>query len=147
MNEQQEYDPTEPPPFISEGVRLLLQRMESHPDEFDLERGKWANTLNVIYARASGSTPARRAEPWLSNAEVDAVWGKYVELKQKSFHNDVMKKLLEEDTDIVDAYALSQGKRAHLAQNAIQPGSIQPVYAATSNTSITTTLKNALGIK
>ena len=151
MSEKNEYDPTEPPPFISEGVRLLLQRMESHPDEFDLDHGKWAIVLNVIYTRASGRTPAHRAEPWLSTAEVNAVWEKYVEIKQKNFHNDVMKKLLDEEDHALDAYAISQGKRAHLAQNAIQPGSWQNVAAQTSNTPTpTVSLENAmkiLGIK
>jgi hypothetical protein len=129
---------------LSEGVQLLLQRMESHPDEFDLDRGKWASELNVVYARVSGKTPPQRAEPWLSTAEVEALWDKYVEIKQRDFHGHVMKKLFDEQAEErMDAYALSQGKRAQ----ALQPGGIQPVYMGTSDTPLATKLKSKLGIK
>lgn len=148
MSEQNEYDPTEPPPTLCEGVKLLLQRMESHPDEFNLDHGKWARELTVIYARISGKTSPHRAEPWLSAAEVNAVWEKYIEIKQKEFHGHVMKKLLDDkEDDSLDAYTLSQGKRAQ----SIQPGSWQNVAAQTSNTPTpTVSLENAmkiLGIK
>jgi hypothetical protein len=84
---------------LSAGVALLLQRMESHPDEFDLDRGKWASELNVVYARVSGKTPPQRAEPWLSTAEVEALWNKYVKIKQRDFHSFVMKKLLDDSEE------------------------------------------------
>jgi hypothetical protein len=129
---------------LSEGVQLLLQRMESHPNEFDLDRGKWASELNVVYARVTGKTPPQRAEPWLSTAEVEALWDKYVEIKQRDFHGHVMKKLFdEEEKEGIDVYELSQGKRGQ----ALQPGSWQNVAVQTSNASITASLKNKLGIK
>ena len=129
---------------LSEGVQLLLQRMESHPKEFDLDRGKWASELNVVYARVTGKTPPQRAEPWLSTAEVEALWDKYVEIKQRDFHGHVMKKLFDEqEKEGIDVYELSQGKRGQ----ALQPGSWQNVAVQTSNASITASLKNKLGIK
>jgi hypothetical protein len=129
---------------LSEGVQLLLQRMESHPDEFNLDSGKWASELNVVYARVSGKTPPQRAEPWLSTAEVEALWDKYVEIKQRDFHGHVMKKLFDEqEKEGIDVYELSQGKRGQ----ALQPGSWQNVAVQTSNASITASLKNKLGIK
>lgn len=116
---------------LSEGVQLLLQRMESHPDEFNLDSGKWASELNVVYARVSGKTPPQRAEPWLSTAEVEALWDKYVEIKQRDFHGHVMKKLFDEEAEgRMDAYALSQGKQR------LQPGSWQNVATLTSNTPV-----------
>lgn len=136
---------------LSEGVRLLLQRMESHPDEFDLDHGKWATELSVVYARTSGKTPVSRAEPWLSTAEVEALWNKYIEIKQKVFHSHVMKKLFDEEKeDRLDAYPLSQGKRGHLVQSAIQPGGIQAIQPnqinPTSRVSLDAAMK-VLGIK
>ena len=129
---------------LSEGVQLLLQRMESHPNEFDLDRGKWASELNVVYARVTGKTPPQRAEPWLSTAEVEALWDKYVEIKQRDFHGHVMTKLFDEqEKEGIDVYELSQGKRGQ----ALQPGSWQNVAVQTSNASITASLKNKLGIK
>jgi hypothetical protein len=129
---------------LSEGVQLLLQRMESHPDEFNLDSGKWASELNVVYARVTGKTPPQRAEPWLSTAEVEALWDKYVEIKQRDFHGHVMKKLFDEqEKEGIDVYELSQGKRGQ----ALQPGSWQNVAVQTSNASITASLKNKLGIK
>jgi hypothetical protein len=118
--------------------------MESHPNEFDLDRGKWASELNVVYARVTGKTPPQRAEPWLSTAEVEALWDKYVEIKQRDFHGHVMKKLFDEqEKEGIDVYELSQGKRGQ----ALQPGSWQNVAVQTSNASITASLKNKLGIK
>jgi hypothetical protein len=131
---------------LSEGVQLLLQRMESHPDEFDLDRGKWASELNVVYARVSGKTPPQRAEPWLSTAEVEALWDKYVEIKQRDFHGHVMKKLFDDEEERpLDMYGLSQGKRR--LQGTMQPGGIQPVYMGTSDTPLAAKIKNKLGIK
>ena len=132
---------------LSEGVQLLLQRMESHPDEFDLDRGKWASELNVVYARVSGKTPPQRAEPWLSTAEVEALWDKYVEIKQRDFHGHVMKKLFDDEAERpLDMYGLSQGKQR--LQGTIQPGGIYETQAVqTSNTPIAIKIKNKLGIK
>ena len=131
---------------LSEGVQLLLQRMESHPDEFDLDRGKWASELNVVYARVSGKTPPQRAEPWLSTAEVEALWNKYVEIKQRDFHGHVMKKLFDDEEGLpLDAYGLSQGKQR--LQGTVQPGTWQNVSTQTSDTPLRVAIKRKLGIK
>jgi hypothetical protein len=131
---------------LSEGVQLLLQRMESHPDEFDLDRGKWASELNVVYARVSGKTPPQRAEPWLSTAEVEALWNKYVEIKQRDFHGHVMKKLFDDEEGLpLDAYGLSQGKQR--LQGTVQPGTWQNVATQTSDTPLRVAIKRKLGIK
>jgi hypothetical protein len=131
---------------LSEGVQLLLQRMESHPDEFDLDRGKWACELNVVYARVSGKTPPQRAEPWLSTAEVEALWNKYVEIKQRDFHGHVMKKLFDDEEGLpLDAYGLSQGKQR--LQGTVQPGTWQNVATQTSDTPLRVAIKRKLGIK
>ena len=131
---------------LSEGVQLLLQRMESHPDEFDLDRGKWASELNVVYARVSGKTPPQRAEPWLSTAEVEALWNKYVEIKQRDFHGHVMKKLFDDEGEhTLDAYGLSLGKQR--LQGTVQPGTWQNVATQTSDTPLRVAIKRKLGIK
>jgi len=131
---------------LSEGVQLLLQRMESHPDEFDLDRGKWASELNVVYARVSGKTPPQRAEPWLSTAEVEALWNKYVEIKQRDFHGHVMKKLFDDEEGLpLDAYGLSQGKQR--LQGTVQPGTWQNVATQTSDTPLRVAIKRKQGIK
>ena len=131
---------------LSEGVQLLLQRMESHPDEFDLDRGKWASELNVVFARVSGKTPPQRAEPWLSTAEVEALWDKYVKIKQRDFHGHVMKKLFDDEEGLpLDAYGLSQGKQR--LQGTVQPGTWQNVATQTSDTPLRVAIKRKLGIK
>jgi hypothetical protein len=131
---------------LSEGVQLLLQRMESHPDEFDLDRGKWASELNVVYTRVSGKTPPQRAEPWLSTAEVEALWDKYVEIKQRDFHGHVMKKLFDDEEERpLDAYGLSLGKQR--LQGTVQPGSWASPTIQTSDTPLRTAIKRKLGIK
>jgi hypothetical protein len=142
---------------LSEGVSLLLQRMKSHPEEFNVEHGRWSDVLVSVYhrAHATGNATAVIGVPpdaWMSPSEVEAIWHEYVQLKQKRFHSWVMEKLLTNDVTEDKHFsvgAFAQGKRIPrtLMQNAataIQPGSWQEVATQTSNTSIAQKLKDKL---
>lgn len=122
-------------PVYCEGIQLLLQRMESHPKEFEIDSGKWGATMRVVYERVMGKSKTNNVipEPWLTQEEVYVVWCKYKQIKQQEFHEFVMKKLFgEEKDDRMDAYAISQGKQRLQG-------------SPTSN--IAVTVKSALGIK
>lgn len=127
---------------LSEGVELLLRRMESHPDEFkDSMHGKWNHVLSVVEERMFNPHGKRRAEPWMSDTEVRAIWKGYQKLKQKSFHDFVMKKLLDDTPTEEEILA---GKptlitnptlmKMQAMQNALQPGAIVPLNENTLNT-------------
>lgn len=109
---------------MNKGVRLLMQRMDSHPEEFrDIPdrykrtEEKWDNIMHGIYlrmermemdkqgAKIDGSAPFSRTYipslPYLSDEEVTAVYKKLVETQGKLFEQEVMKTLLA-DPDMSD---------------------------------------------
>jgi hypothetical protein len=116
---------------LSDGVALLLQRMESHPEEFkDPALGKWNHVLSVVEERIFNPQGKRRAEPWMSDEEVRAIWSGYTKLKQKSFHSFVMKKLLDDTPTEEEILAkaprvVTQGMM-HNTITSLQPGAIVP---------------------
>jgi hypothetical protein len=114
---------------LSEGVALLLRRMESHPEEFTTGGDKWRHVLGVVEERIFNPTDKRRAEPWMTDEEIRALWGGYQKAKRKNFHDFVMKKLLDdsEEENFPPAGILARGK---LAQNTIKPGAMLTVPVA-----------------
>lgn len=78
---------------VSEGVALVLRRMETNPEEFSespTRGGKWAHIINVVEARING----HKLESWMSDYEVQILWETYCRVKQKEFHEGVMRKML-----------------------------------------------------
>ena len=149
---------------LSDGVALLIQRMKSHPEEFDVEHGKWQHVLQVVHERVhhiyktSGVIP----DAWMSDHEVRSIWSAYKELKQKKFHSWVMEKLLvnEEDStslgvklkspsrlltaEQISRQALGILERELDKQVALPPGSWQTVHADIADTPLATALKQKL---
>jgi hypothetical protein len=135
---------------LSEGVALLLQRMESHPEEFNSERGKWSHVLSVVEERMFNPQNKRRAEPWMTDEEIRAVWGGYQKIKQKSFHDFVMKKLLDDGEGEIMTPELRAFTTKHppvLNPNyPMQPGGVYPSWeTATSQTSTTSLVTSTFG--
>lgn len=130
---------------LCEGVQLLLQRMESHPKEFEVNSGKWGNTMRVIYERVHNSAKPNNVmhEPWITQEEVYAIWHKYREIKQQEFHEFVMKTLFEGEAAPKEQTWLSGNGIYDIAN--LQPGGVLPVPLP--NTSIVSRLKQELGIK
>ncbi len=80
-----------------EAVMLLLQRMESHPGEFNLNTGKWANLFGHVKERVVDGNKNRLVI--LSDGECDMLWGKFIKAGQKQLHSFVMQKILEGEKD------------------------------------------------
>jgi hypothetical protein len=77
-----------------DAVMLLVQRMESHPEEFALNStSKWHNLLSVVKKRAVDGD--KDALIVLDDFEVEMVWNKYRAVGKKSLHLFVMQKILE----------------------------------------------------
>ncbi len=133
MSEMQAEEKPKEKPKLSEGVALLVQRMESHPEEFTHGSRKWEHVLGVVEERIFNPQGMRRAEPWMTDDEVRAIWGGYQKAKQKSFHDFVMKKLLNdkegEEEEYVGQAALNNAmvKRGMLAPNSMHPGTLAPI--------------------
>lgn len=132
-------------PIYCEGVQLLLQRMESHPKEFEIDSGKWGSTMRVVYERTHNAKVGRVVpEPWLTQEEVWAVWGKYKEIKQQEFHEFVMKKLFEEE---IPKERMAIKAPGNYVLSSMQPGGIMPLpLQNTSTTSVPDRIKKFVGL-
>ena len=79
-----------------DAVMLLMQRMESHPDEFALNsKSKWHGVLDTLKSRVV----EKRTDAFiiLEDFEAEMLWNKFKAAGKKSFHTFVMEKILEGD--------------------------------------------------
>jgi hypothetical protein len=142
---------------ISVGVRIIVERCKTNPDEMTEEYGKWGQLRNAVFDTVENKL---RGSAWLrglTDEEITMLYEAFSSLHRKVFDDYVMKQVLgtdEEKEEYVGQAKLNKAmaQRGLLMnnpyQNTIQPGQIVPIATTqTSNTSITTTLKNALGIK
>ena len=78
-----------------DAVMLLMQRMESNPDEFMLNSSsKWHQVLLTVKKRVDGDKDALVI---LEDFEIDMLWNKFKAAGKKTFHAFIMKKILEGD--------------------------------------------------
>ena len=131
---------------LSVGVRILLERCKTNPDELKEEYGQWGQLREAVFTYKEGNVRG----PWLrglTEQEIDALYEMFNSLYRSVFDAWVMKTVLggEEEKPELDMYGLSQGKQAHLNpyQNSIQPTPVQQPYSA----STIAMLKQDLGIK
>lgn len=146
---------------ISQGVRILVERCETNPDEMMEEYGKWSQLRNAVFDYIENrGNPDRHA--WLRGLrddEIKLLYDAFAANHRRIFDEYVMKNVLVEGEG-----EATEEQRRHaqalrglvsqnpgifkLAPNSVSPGGVYELSAAqTSNTSIATTLKNALGIK
>jgi hypothetical protein len=102
---------------MNEGVKILIDRMESNPEDFEdrdfepntgkITRGKFKGVADMLKKRLSGERPAWDAMNVLSTEEIEALTAAYVKMERKKFTNGVMAKLLEGDK--LDSYAYTAG--------------------------------------
>jgi len=77
-----------------DAVLLLMQRMESNPDDFALNStSKWHGVLDTLKRRVVD----KNADAFiiLEDFEAEMLWNKFKAAGKKSFHAFVMKKILE----------------------------------------------------
>ena len=145
-NPQTEAETEREEPQLCEGVQLVIQRMSSHPEEFEIDRGKWGSTMRVVYERMMRNPKPNNVipEPWLTQEEVYAVWGKYKEIKQQEFHEFVMKKLFEEE---IPKERMAIKAPGNYVSSSMPPGAIMPVSTGgTSTTSVPDRIKKFVGL-
>jgi hypothetical protein len=104
------------------GVKILLKRMESNPDEFiNPNEYRWQTIASGVFARKQGRADSEGAGAvrGLTDAEVDALHAGFVKLSRPAFDEYVMKTVLNEseterqDTiNAAQAWQMTQGRRA-----------------------------------
>ena len=76
-----------------DAVVLLMQRMETNPDEFMLNSSsKWHQVLLMVKKRMDGD---KDSFVILEDFECEMLWNKFKAAGKKSFHTFVMKKILD----------------------------------------------------
>jgi alpha-amylase/alpha-mannosidase (GH57 family) len=68
---------------MNDGVKILLARMETHPEEFEAE-GKWISSFNSY-------------KKYMTEEEKDVFWKKLCELKMSEFEKKIVKRLMQEE--------------------------------------------------
>lgn len=84
---------------MNKGVQILLERMESNPDEFiptlqDNYPPKWRHILMAVEMRAKGGKEYKDQLPFLNDREIKALWEKMQSLQGELFTKQVMDTLL-----------------------------------------------------
>jgi hypothetical protein len=134
------------------GVKILLKRMESNPDEFiNPNEYKWQSVVTGVIARKEGRAGSEGAGAvrGLTDAEINALYEGFVKLARPAFDEYVMKNVLDDKEELrykaTERYAHGMTDPS-IYQNAIQPGSWQTVTTQTSNTSVVNRIKKGLGL-
>lgn len=136
---------------IGNGVKIILSRVESHPDEFTGDYSPWRQLMNsVLNHRVNPHTVDPVPLRSLNGAEIAALEKVFLPIERQAFDSWVMTQVFNagEPNGITEAYPThqpslfaQQGHRVPLTQGiSIQrntlPGSYTTVATATSNTPV-----------
>jgi hypothetical protein len=98
------------------GVKILLQRMETHPEEFYIEmvpnrvpdNPKWGHIIGQIVSLKHGGD-TRGDATFLTVAEQDALYDSYVKLRRKALDDYVMREVLAPDEELSSPHKSKSG--------------------------------------
>ena len=80
---------------MNQGVQILLDRMDTNPEEFEDYSGKWGDIIGAVHARKS--IPAGHSKdaplPFLTDPEVNALYEKLEDVRRENFTADVLRRL------------------------------------------------------
>jgi hypothetical protein len=87
---------------MNQGVQILLDRMDTNPEEFDDYTGKWGDIIGAVHARKS--IPEENSKdaplPFLTTPEVNALYEKLEDVRRENFTADVLRRLAETPKEI-----------------------------------------------
>ena len=98
---------------MNQGVQILLNRMDSHPDEFiptlnGTYPHKWRMLLQKIDMRVKGGKDYDDQLQFLSDAEITALYNKMQSIRGDLFTKEVMATLLvDEDRNLAELSSFS----------------------------------------
>lgn len=96
---------------MNQGVQIILDRMDTNPEEFEEgSYSKWADIVQAVHARVTTPEAHKRNAPlpFLSDAEVKAMYDKLEDVRRENFTADVLRRLadapnLEVQEDLFDS--------------------------------------------
>jgi len=113
---------------FSAGVNILLQRMETHPEEFfvkDTERvnvsrdPKWHILMNSVL-QVKFKENARGEAIYLTDAEVDALYAGYTKIRRKAFDDYVMDTVLNPEPKLSSSEDMISKMQGQMGQPKIR---------------------------
>lgn len=127
---------------LSNAVTVLIARMESHPEDFELyttRRGKFSGTAESLYGLAGLDAEKAKAFWFLTDADKEALieaWKKY---HRTAMEKEVMEKIFDDGEG--ERERVKQQQRAHInaqmarigAAQQLQPGQIQHISQSAQN--------------
>ena len=118
---------------MNQGVQILLDRMDTNPEEFDDYTGKWGDIIGAVHARKS--IPEENSKdaplPFLTTPEVNALYEKLEDVRRENFTADVLRRLADDSV-----------KQQELWANVSTYSTSNSPYV---NASLTTTLPQPIG--
>jgi hypothetical protein len=83
---------------MNQGVQILLDRMDTNPEEFEDYSGKWGDIIGAVHARKS--IPDGHSKdaplPFLTDPEVNALYDKLEDVRRENFTADVLRRLADD---------------------------------------------------
>ncbi len=83
---------------MNQGVQILLDRMDTNPEEFDDYTGKWGDIIGAVHARKSIPEENSKDAPllFLTTPEVNALYEKLEDVRRENFTADVLRRLADD---------------------------------------------------
>jgi hypothetical protein len=102
---------------MNQGVQILLDRMDTNPEEFEEgSYSKWGDIVQAVHARVSSPEAHKKNAPlpFLSDAEVKAMYDKLEDVRRENFTADVLRRLanvanLDVQEDLFDSRSYTMG--------------------------------------
>lgn len=88
---------------MNEGVQILLDRMDTNPEEFDDYAGKWGDIIGAVHARRDIPEGHKKDAPlpFLSDPEINALYEKLEDVRRENFTADVLRRLADAPQEVV----------------------------------------------
>ena len=106
---------------FSNGVKIILSRVESNPDEFKGDYSPWRSLMNAVMNKKAGTTVDMTLLRALTDAEIDALHDAFLPLARQEFDEWVMKLVFNEVPSFPQEYQPSlfaqAGKSIHTGLN------------------------------
>lgn len=82
---------------MNQGVQILLDRMDTNPEEFDDYSGKWGDVIGAVHIRKEKN---EKTLPFLTDPEVNALYEKLEDVRRENFTADVLRRLADTPKEI-----------------------------------------------
>jgi hypothetical protein len=100
---------------MNQGVQILLDRMDTNPEEFDDYTGKWGDIIGAVHARKS--IPEENSKdaplPFLTTPEVNALYEKLEDVRRENFTADVLRRLADDSVKQKELWETSYSTSNH----------------------------------